>query len=368
LTATLDVLDALARPLLSMLDPETAHRLTIEALSRLPLPPACSDDPRLAVSVFGLDFPNPLGLAAGFDKNGEVVDAVLRMGFGFTEVGTVTPLPQPGNPRPRIFRLRADRAIINRLGFNSLGHAAVHRRLAARRARPGFVGINLGANKDSEDRIADYVAGIAVFADLAQMFVINISSPNTPGLRDLQRQQALSDLLARVLAARDAQPGRKPVIVKIAPDLTLDELDGIVRICRAHRIDGLSISNTTLSRPPNLIDESKAKEQGGLSGRPLFNRSTRVLAQAYLRVENQFPLIGIGGVEDAATAFAKIQAGASLVQLYSALVLNGQRLTADIKHGLVGRLEPARMQHMTEARGGAAQDWAAGKVSVADCY
>ncbi|MGB6920896.1 MAG: dihydroorotate dehydrogenase (quinone), partial [Methylovirgula sp.] len=257
-------------------------------------------------------------------------------------------------------------AVVNRLGFNSAGHAAVHRRLAARRASPGILAVNLGANWDSGDRIADYVAGIEAFADVAQFFVINISSPNTPGLRDLQRQQELNDLLPRVLAARDAAPRRRPVIVKIAPDLTLEELDGIVQVCRAHRIDALAVSNTTLARPPDLVDTEQAKQQGGLSGRPLFTLSTRLLAQTYLRVENQFPLIGIGGVEDAATAFAKIEAGASLIELYSALIFEGPKLVEEIKRGLLAKVEAAGLRQLAEARGSAAEDWAEARITDAD--
>jgi dihydroorotate dehydrogenase len=352
--------------LLLRLKPELAHWLTIRALGLLPASAAPPDDPRLAVSAFGLDFPNPVGLAAGFDKNAAVIDSMFGLGFGFVEAGTVTPLPQPGNSRPRLFRLREDCAIINRLGFNSAGHEIVHARLAARAGKHGIIALNLGPNRDSEDRIADYVAGIKAFADVAQLFVINISSPNTPGLRELQQEQDLSDLLPRILAARDAAPERRPVIVKIAPDLTLDELDGIIRVCRAHRIDGLAVSNTTLSRPPDLIDAVKAKEPGGLSGRPLFTLSTRLLAQAYLRVENQFPLIGIGGIEDAATAFAKIEAGATLIELYSALVFQGPSLVGAIKRGLLDKMDAAGLQRLDAARGTAAEDWAEGKISSAD--
>ena len=362
------LLDALARPLLLKLDPETAHRLTITALSHLPLPPARPDDPRLAVCAFGLGFPNPLGLAAGFDKNGEAVDAMLALGFGFVEVGTVTPRPQPGNPRPRLFRLTEDRAVINRFGFNSEGHASVRDRLARRQTRGGIVAINLGANKDSIDRATDYVEGIKAFGALAKFFVVNVSSPNTPGLRDLQQDQALDDLIARVLEARDeiaSECGRKPVILKIAPDLSLDELDAIIRICRARGIDGLGISNTTISRPPELHDDRLAKETGGLSGRPLFDLSTRMLAQAYLRVERQFPLIGIGGIDSAATAMAKIESGASLIELYSALVFKGPRLITEIKSGLVARLTKDGRQ-LADATGATAGDWAAGKVRAID--
>jgi len=361
-------LTSTAHSLVLRLPPETAHRMTLHALSALPLPPAPADDPRLAVQAFGLDFPNPLGLAAGFDKNGEAVDAILRFGFGFAEVGTVTPQPQAGNARPRIFRLLQDRGIINRLGFNSRGHTYVHRRLLARAAKPGLVAVNLGANKDSEDRIADYAEGVKTFADVASFFVINISSPNTPGLRDLQRQQALNDLLPNVLAARDAAARRVPVVVKIAPDLTLNELDGVIRVCRAFLIDGLAVSNTTLARPEQLTDHEIAKQHGGLSGRPLFHLSTWLLAQAYLRVEGQFPLIGIGGVENAATALAKIEAGADLIELYSALVYKGVGLVAEIKDGLLQRLSEAKLGRLGDLRGRCAEDWAAGKMSAAELH
>ncbi|HEX3494402.1 MAG TPA: quinone-dependent dihydroorotate dehydrogenase, partial [Methylocella sp.] len=256
------LLDTFARPVLFRLDPEGAHEWAIRALKvlqKLPRLPARPDDPRLAVRAFGLDFPNPLGLAAGFDKNGEVVDAILRLGFGFTEVGTITPLPQPGQSRPRLFRLSRDEAAINRLGFPSNGHAPVHARLALRAQKPGIVGINLGANKDSRDRPADYARGIAVFADVADYFVINVSSPNTPGLRELQKPGVLDDLLALVLDARDIAAerfGRKPVLLKIAPDVTLAGLDDIVKCARSRKIDGLVVSNTTVSRPTTLRDTS----------------------------------------------------------------------------------------------------------------
>jgi dihydroorotate dehydrogenase len=339
--------------------------MTIRALAVSPPLPVVADDPRLAVQAFGLKFPNPIGLAAGFDKNGEVVDAMLRLGFGFVEAGTVTPLPQIGNPRPRLFRLPHDAGVINRLGFNSHGHSFVYRRLLARNRKPGIVAVNLGANKDSEDRVADYVAGVRTFADVARFFVINISSPNTPGLRDLQRQQALSDLLPNVLAARDAAPRRVPVVVKIAPDLTLDELDGIVRVCKTYKIDGLAISNTTLARPETLVDREIAKQHGGLSGRPLFHLSTWLLAEAFLRIEGAFPLIGIGGVEDAATALAKIEAGAHLVELYSALAYRGATLVQDVKDGILAQLAKSGAT-LDALRGTRAQDWAANKISAAD--
>ena len=323
----------LATPLLRRLDPEDAHRATIAALKLLPPRAPTPDDPRLAVPAFGLDFPNPVGLAAGFDKDAEVPDAMLGLGFGFVEVGTLTPQPQPGNPRPRAFRLVADRGVINRYGFNSLGHAPALERLN-RRAQRGVVGVNIGANKDADDRIADYVAGIRAFAPVASYFTINVSSPNTPGLRDLQEPAALAELLARTLEARDAAETRRPLLLKIAPDLTLAQLDGIVRVARDSRIDGMIVSNTTISRPATL-HSPLAKESGGLSGAPLADLATRMLAQTFLRVEKQFPLIGVGGIDSAETALARIEAGATLLQLYSALVYEGPGLAQRIKQGLV---------------------------------
>ncbi|MGO9674598.1 MAG: quinone-dependent dihydroorotate dehydrogenase [Methylocella sp.] len=358
-------MSAVARPLTLRLDPETAHALAIKALTRLPIRAAPkADDPRLAVKAFGLDFPNPLGLAAGFDKNGEAVDEVLLLGFGFVEVGTVTPLPQAGNPRPRLFRLVRDEAVINRFGFNSEGFAAVESRLKRRKSKSGIVGVNIGANKDSADRAADYARGVTAFAALADYFTINVSSPNTPGLRDLQQSEALDDLLARVIAARDqsaARSGRKPVLLKIAPDLSLAALDSLIACARARKIDGLIVSNTTLSRPA-LLDAAQAKEQGGLSGRPLFALSTQMLASAYLRVEGQFPLIGVGGVDSAARAFAKIEAGASLIQLYSALAFKGLGLPVAIKEGLLLELERKSYPRIGAAIGARAGDYAAGSI------
>jgi dihydroorotate dehydrogenase len=325
----------LARPLLHALDPESAHHATLAALQFAWLPPCAPDDARLAVSAFGLDFPNPIGLAAGFDKDGVAPDNLLALGFGFVEIGTITPLPQSGNPRPRLFRLDRDRGVINRLGFNSAGHARAHANLARRRGK-GIVGVNLGANKDSDDRIADYVAGIEAFADIASYFTINVSSPNTPGLRDLQQATALNELLSRVLEARDRAPVRRPLLLKIAPDLLLEELDDIVRVARNRGIDGMIVSNTTVSRPASLVSP-QAKESGGLSGRPLFDLSTRLLREAHRRVEGQFPLIGVGGVDGPDAALAKLDAGATLVQLYSALVFDGPELIARIKRGLLDR-------------------------------
>ena len=328
----------LVRAALHRIDPERAHDLTIAALALLPLRSPAPDDPRLAVEAFGLRFSNPVGLAAGFDKNGVAAHKMGTFGFGFAEVGTLTPLPQPGNPKPRLYRLPEHDAVINRFGFNNQGHAVAHRRL-----RPGGIvrGINVGANKDAADRIADYVAGIHAFADVADYFAINVSSPNTPGLRDLQAPDALDHLLNRVLAARDGEAerwGRKPMLLKIAPDLSLTELDAVVRVARSRAIDGMIVSNTTVARPAAIAAHRHGGESGGLSGRPLFARSTTLLAETFLRVERQFPLIGVGGVDGADAAFAKIEAGASLVQIYSALVYAGPGLAADIKVGLLQRL------------------------------
>ncbi len=349
-----------AMALLRLLDAENAHRATIAVLKLLPTLEPKPDDPRLAVRAFGLDFRNPIGLAAGFDKNAEVADVLLGLGFGFVEVGTVTPWPQPGNPRPRAFRLAEDRAVINRYGFNSEGRAQAHANLVA--ARPdGVVGVNLGANKESEDRIADYVAGVKAFEDVASYFTINISSPNTPGLRDLQEPAALAELLRRVREALARSTHQPPLLLKIAPDVTLAQLDGIVRVARDARIDGMIVSNTTISRPDSLRSPL-ARESGGLSGKPLFALSTYVLAQTFLRVEGQFPLIGVGGVDGPEAAFAKIEAGATLVQLYSALVYEGPGLVSRIKRGLVERLAQEHVA-LGALVGRRAQEWATSKLS-----
>jgi dihydroorotate dehydrogenase len=347
------ILERLSQPFLRMLEPETAHRVAINALRTVPLPRVAADDPQLSVPAFGLTFPNPIGLAAGFDKNGEVADAALRLGFGFAEVGTVTPRPQGGNPRPRLFRLEQDEAVINRLGFNNEGSEAVLARLAGAQRR-GVVGINVGANRDSADRVADYASLVGSLAPVASYFAVNISSPNTPGLRDLQQAKTLDDLLARVLdararAARSAKP--IPVLLKIAPDLSLADLDEIVGVARDRRVDGMIVGNTTVMRPPSLRDHARAVEQGGLSGRPLFRLATRMLAETYVRVEDQFPLIGAGGVDSGAAAFAKIKAGATLVQLYTGLVFRGVKLVGEIKADLVDFLRLGRYDSLLDARG-----------------
>jgi dihydroorotate dehydrogenase len=344
--------DRLARPLLRALDPETAHALALNALKFAPLPAPPSDDEKLRVQAFGLTFPNPVGLAAGFDKNAKVTDALFRLGFGFVEAGGVTLKPQPGNPRPRLFRLDADEGVINRLGLNSEGAEAVAWRLAGRTAS-GIVGINIGANKQTLDRAADYAGCIAALAPHADFLTVNISSPNTPGLRDLQQASALDDLLARVIDARErAAIGSKPrpVLLKIAPDLTLGDLDDAVGVARRHRIDGMIVGNTTVTRP-NLCDSAKAKEQGGLSGRPLFALSTRILAETYVRAEGAFPLIGVGGVDSGAAALAKIKAGASLIQLYSGLIFRGVGLIGAIKTDLLDFLRLGRFDTLADAVG-----------------
>jgi dihydroorotate dehydrogenase len=335
-------LDRLARPFLHALDPEGAHGLAIKMLKFAPLPPASRDDNRLALRVFGLNFPNPVGIAAGFDKNAEVPNALLRLGFGFVEVGTITPKPQPGNPRPRLFRLDADRGVINRLGFNSQGADAALKRLAARSNAGGVVGINVGANKDSPDRVADYVQLMERFAAVASYVTVNISSPNTPGLRNLQQASVLDDLLARVVDARERvapNAGPTPVLLKIAPDLSLGDLDDVVGIARSRRVDGMIVGNTTVARPLSLLETATAKEAGGLSGRPLYPLANRMLAETYVRVEDVFPLIGAGGIDSGATALAKIRAGASLIQVYSGLVFRGLGLIAEIKNALLAALD-----------------------------
>ncbi len=352
----------LATPLLRTLDPERAHELTLRVLER-GLHPACSksNPSQLCVDVWGLRFPNPVGMAAGFDKDGRVPDALLALGLGFAEVGTVTPRAQTGNPRLRVFRLARDRAVINRLGFNNQGHEAAHQRLIARQ-KSGIVGVNIGANKDVADWAADYVSGLEKFYGLASYFTINISSPNTPGLRDLQAPAALDQLLARIMAARARQcaagSAQIPIIVKISPDIAEADLPDIVACLRAHDVDGIAVSNTTLTRP-GLRDQTVALEAGGLSGRPLFHRSTVMLAKVYQLTEGRIPLIGIGGIDSGETALAKIEAGASLLQLYTGLVYEGLELIARIKAHLAGQVVHEGLSTIADMRGRAAEEWAA---------
>ena len=357
--------DTFSLPLLRWLDPEDAHRLAIHGLRLLPPMRPAQDDPKLAVRAFGLNFPNPVGLAAGFDKSAEVPDALLRLGFGFVEIGSVTPKPQAGNPRPRLFRLERDEAVINRMGFNNDGADAVLRRLARRAHLPGIVGVNVGANKDSPDRIADYVSLIETFAPVASYFTVNVSSPNTPGLRNLQQASALDDLLAKVIDARERvrqNAGDSPVLLKIAPDLSLNELDDVVQIARSRRVDGMIVGNTTLARPPALRETNRAREQGGLSGRPLFRLSTRMVAETWVRAEGAFPLIGVGGIDSGGAALTKIRAGAALIQLYSSLIYKGLGLVSDIKRDLASTLLRTGRDSLNEIVGAdaatiTAEDW-----------
>ena len=357
--------DMLSLPLLRWLDPEDAHRMAIQGLRFLPPIRPRPDDAKLAVRAFGLNFSNPIGMAAGFDKNAEVPDALLRLGFGFVEIGSVTPKPQSGNPRPRLFRLERDEAVVNRMGFNNDGADTVLRRLAGRAHLPGIVGVNVGANKDSPDRVADYVSLIETFAPVASYFTVNVSSPNTPGLRNLQQASALDDLLAKVIDARERvreNAGDSPVLLKIAPDLTLGELDDVVHIARSRRVDGMIVANTTLARPSSLREQNRAKEQGGLSGRPLFRLSTRMVAETYVRVEGAFPLIGVGGVDSGGAALTKIRAGASLIQLYSSLVYKGLWLVEAIKADLVSTMLRTGRDSLAEIVGAdaaaiTAEDW-----------
>jgi dihydroorotate dehydrogenase len=314
------------RPLLFKLDPETAHGLTLNALSALPASRGPGHDPRLETRFAGLAFPSPIGLAAGFDKDARVWRQMLGMGFGFVEVGTLTPRPQSGNPHPRIFRLAEDNAVINRLGFNNGGLQAALPRLASH----GRLGVNVGANKDSADRIADYAAGVRAVAPLAAWITLNISSPNTPGLRGLQGE-ALPELLAAAAEARgEAGP---PLLLKVAPDLDDAQMDAIAQACLASKLSGLIVSNTTVARPSSLASP-RAAEAGGLSGQPLFAPSTAILRGFARRFGSRLPLIGAGGVATAEQAYAKIRAGASAVQLYTALVYEGPRLPARIAAGL----------------------------------
>ncbi|MEO1135012.1 MAG: quinone-dependent dihydroorotate dehydrogenase [Pseudomonadota bacterium] len=334
---------------MGLFDAETAHHLTIRMLCKGFGPKVELQTPRLATRVAGLSFPNPLGLAAGFDKDAEAPDALLDLGFGFVEVGAVTPRPQPGNPRPRVFRLRADAGVINRYGFNNSGLDAAASRLRAR-PRRGIVGVNLGANKDSADRTEDYVTGVKTLAGLVDFFTVNISSPNTPGLRALQDRAALAGLMTRVLSARDAQEEKTPVFLKIAPDLTDEDKTDIAAVAREVPLDGLIISNTTIARAPNLRSAA-ASEKGGLSGRPLFAPSTTLLREFHRALGKDTPLIGVGGVFSARDAYEKILAGASLVQLYTALVYEGPSLPSRILQELPGFMDADGFASIHEAVG-----------------
>ena len=342
----------LARALLHRFDPERAHRLTLWGLRRgLADGRAVPADPRLAVTLWGRRFANPLGIAAGFDKNAEAPAALARLGFGLVEIGSVTPRPQAGNPRPRLFRLGEDRAVINRMGFNNDGVEQVAARLAALRARGLSVplGVNLGKNKETADAAADYALGVAGLGRFADYLVVNVSSPNTPGLRALQGKAELEALAARVREAMAAGGVACPLLLKVAPDLGPDDLADIAAVALA-RFDGLIVSNTTLARPASLRSRHKG-EAGGLSGRPLFQPSTAVLARLFRLTRGRLPLIGVGGIEDGETAYAKIRAGASLLQLYSALVYAGPGLVPAILRDLAGRLAADGFARLQDAVG-----------------
>lgn len=351
----------LARVLFRVADPEQAHGLAVRALKAGVVPARPVRDARLRVQALGLDFPNPLGMAAGFDKNADVPGPLLRLGFGFAEIGTVTPLAQPGNPQPRMFRLPADDAVINRLGFNNAGHAAALARLQAGRVPAGgIVGVNVGANKDAEDRVADYVAGIRAFADVASYFTVNVSSPNTPGLRDLQAAGALRELLTRALAARDeaAAGGRRvPVLLKLAPDLTDDGLADAVGVAVETGVDGLVVSNTTLSREG--LRDPGAGESGGLSGAPLFAPSTAMLARVRQLAGDGPVLVGVGGIATGDQLFEKLRAGATLTQLYTGFVYGGPATASRILRELLARMDREGVRSVAQVTGSGTDAWAA---------
>ena len=352
----------LTRDSLLRMDPETAHGATITAL-RLGLAPRQDfPDPReLRIELCGLDLANPIGMAAGFDKNAEVPGPLARMGFGMVEIGTVTPLPQAGNPKPRLFRIAAAQGVVNRMGFNNEGHDAVFARLKGQRIGAAL-GVNIGANKTSADFVADYVLGVARFADLADYLTVNISSPNTPGLRDLQSAEALKRLLSAVLAARAKVTTRVPVFLKLAPDLDEAAMDDIALTIAGTGLDGLIISNTTLSREA-VAGLEHASEAGGLSGKPLFNLATQRLAQMRQRA-GLLPIIGVGGIHSPQSAVAKFEAGADAIQLYSALVFGGLDLLDRIKRGLVAAVRAAGATSVSQLTGRATADWAAGKATL----
>ncbi|WP_407652127.1 quinone-dependent dihydroorotate dehydrogenase [Dongia rigui] len=344
-----DLIYPLLRPALFRLDAEKAHRLAVRALGTMS-GTVVKAHPALGQRLWSLEFPNPLGLAAGFDKNAECYRGALGLGFGFVEIGSVTPRPQAGNPKPRLFRLPADRAVINRMGFNNDGMDAVAARLAARDPARGIVGVNLGKNKETADAAADYELGVARLGDLADYLVINVSSPNTPGLRALQGKEPLAELIQRTRAARDRLAARPPLLLKIAPDLTEDDQRDIAEVALAEKLDGLIISNTTIARPP-LQETLAARETGGLSGAPLLGPSTVLLGRMFKLTQGRLPLIGVGGISDARDAYAKIRAGASLVQLYSALVYEGPGLAARIVAKLPALLAADGFTHVRDAVG-----------------
>ncbi len=341
------MLHDLATGFLRGLDPEQAHKLALAGMSAGFGPKdRQSDDPVLATRLAGIELSNPVGLAAGFDKNADAPDALLAMGFGFVECGAVTPRAQEGKPRPRIFRLEEDQAVINRMGFPNKGLDRFRGKLQARAGKPGLVGVNLGANLDSEDRIADYVTCLDALKGLAGFFTVNVSSPNTPGLRTLQASGALDDLLARVVAVRDAAP----VFLKVAPDIEDSEAADMVEAVRRHGLDGVIVSNTSITRPASLKSENMG-EAGGLSGPPIFQRSTELVREFRRAAGPDLAIIGVGGIDSADTAYAKIRAGANALQLYTAMVYHGPGLIRQIKDGLVERLKADGFASVADAVG-----------------
>ena len=341
----------LLKPALFALDSETGHRLAIRGLKALPLRAAMPQPGALATEVAGLHFPNPVGVAAGFDKDAEVPDALLGLGFGFTEVGSITPLPQAGNPKPRLFRLVEDGAVINRMGFNNGGAEMALARLKARAGRPGIVGVNIGANKDSADRIADYAVMARIMAPVASYLCVNVSSPNTPGLRALQDEGALTALIDAVIAARDevVADTPPPVFLKVAPDLEPADIDAIARIALDKKLGALVVSNTTISRPE--LRSHHAGETGGLSGAPLRTLALQRLRDFRKATGGAVPLVGVGGIASAEHAWERIRAGASLVQLYSAMVYEGPGLGAQIVRGLDALMQRDGFASIAEAVG-----------------
>lgn len=339
----------LLKPALFALDSETGHRLAINGLKALPLRGPMPQPGRLATQVAGLAFPNPVGVAAGFDKDAEVPDALLGLGFGFTEVGSITPLPQAGNPKPRLFRLVEDEAVINRMGFNNGGAEVALARLKARVGRPGIVGVNIGANKDSADRIADYAVMARIMAPVASYLCVNVSSPNTPGLRALQDEGALTALIDAVIAARDEAGSVAPIFLKVAPDLEPADIDAIARIALDKQLGALVVSNTTISRP--ALRSHHAGETGGLSGAPLRQLATQRLRDFRKATGGAVPLVGVGGIASAEHAWERIRAGASLVQLYSAMVYEGPGLGAKIVRGLDELMQRDGFASIAEAVG-----------------
>lgn len=357
------LLRGLTQSALLAMEPETAHAATITALKMGLVPPEeTPDPPELKTHLAGLDFTNPIGMAAGFDKNGEVIGALGGIGFGHVEIGTITPRPQSGNPQPRLFRLPKAHGVINRMGFNNQGAEAVRDRIKGVRANTGL-GINIGANRDSEDFVADFVKGVETFAPHADYLAVNVSSPNTPGLRDLQADQALTRLLTEVLAARSRAAVRVPVFLKLAPDLSETEMDAIAAVIARTDLDGLIVSNTTTDRF-TVRGLEHAGEAGGLSGAPLFNLATQRLAQMRQRVGPDLPIIGVGGVHSAGTAIAKFAAGANAIQIYTALIFGGLDLVEEIKQGLVGETRRAGAATVAGLTGSDVEDWATGRAGI----